>query len=210
MSPFQALYGYLPPHLAFPSTATASVTEVESYLKQRDEVLALLKDALHKSTTIFEVLWLKFYADQKRTDRVFSVGDKVYLKLQPYRQAFVALRRNLKHAAKYYGLFEIIKKVGLAAYKVQLPAEARIHPVFHVSQLKQHIGTTHIPSPSLPTLDTDGQFLVIPAAALASRIIFSNGLSVPQLLIQWTNTSPADATWEDAKHIAHHFPKFNP
>ncbi|XP_026383778.1 uncharacterized protein LOC113279293 [Papaver somniferum] len=123
-----------------------------------------------------------FAADQKRTDRVFSVGDKVYLKLQPYRQAFVALRRNLKLAAKYYGPFE----------------------------LKQHIGTTHIPSPALPVLDTDRQFLVIPAAALDSRTIMRNGVSVPQLLIQWTNSSTTEATWEDAKHIAHHFPKFHP
>ncbi|XP_026383753.1 uncharacterized protein LOC113279266 [Papaver somniferum] len=49
MCPFQAFYGYLLPHLAFPSTATTSITEVESYLKQRDVVLLLLKDTLHKS-----------------------------------------------------------------------------------------------------------------------------------------------------------------
>ncbi|XP_026419665.1 uncharacterized protein LOC113315616 [Papaver somniferum] len=205
MSPFQAPYAYLPPHLAFPSTATTSVTEVESYLKQRDDLLALLKDALQKSQER-----MKFYADQTRTDRVFSVGDKVYLILQPYRQASVGIKKNLKLDAKYYGPFEIIQKVGLAAYKLQLPAEARIHPVFHVSQMKQHIGATHIPSPSLPALDTDGQFLVIPAAALASRTIIRNGISVPHILIQWTNSLPSDATWEEAKHIAHHFPKFNP
>ncbi|XP_026410896.1 uncharacterized protein LOC113306136 [Papaver somniferum] len=131
MFPFQALYGYLPPHLAFSSTVATSVVEVESYLKQRDDVLSILKDSLHKS--------------QER------------------------MKRNLKLAAKYYGPFEIVQKIGLVAYKIQLPAEERIHHVFHVSQLKQHVGTTHIPSPALPVLDTDGQFLVIPATALASR-----------------------------------------
>ncbi|XP_026400408.1 uncharacterized protein LOC113296314 [Papaver somniferum] len=151
MSPFQVMYGYLPPHLGFSSHATTYVAEVETDLKHRDIVIDLLKDALHKSQER-----MKFFANQKRTDKTFSVGDKVYLKLQPYRQTFVALRRNLKLAAKYYGPFT----------------------------LKQHIGTTHIPSPALPVLDTDGQFLVIHAAALDSRTILPNGFSVPQILIQ--------------------------
>ncbi|XP_026396513.1 uncharacterized protein LOC113291163 [Papaver somniferum] len=190
MSPFQSLYGYLPPHLAFPSSATTSVAAIEDYMKQRDDVLDILKDTLHKSQER-----MKFFADKTKTDSV---------------QAYVALRRNLKLASKYYGPFTIIQKVGAAAYKLQLPAEARIHPVFHVSQLKKHIGITHIPSPSLPVLDTDGSILVIPAAALDSRTILRNGFYVPQLLIRWTSASVEDATWKDAAHIAHHFPKFHP
>ncbi|XP_026444789.1 uncharacterized protein LOC113345192 [Papaver somniferum] len=203
MSPFQAFHGYLPPHLAFPSCATTSVAAVEDYMKQSAAVLDILKETLHKSQER-----MKFFDDKTRTDRVFEVGDKVYLKLQPYRQTYIALRINLKLAAKYYDPFTIIQKIGAAAYKLQLPAETRIHPVFHVSQLKKHIGTIH--HPSLPVLDTDGSILVIPAAVLDTRTIFRNGFAVTQLLIRWTNASVKDATWEDAAHIAHHFPKFNP
>ncbi|XP_026399861.1 uncharacterized protein LOC113295752 [Papaver somniferum] len=185
--------------------STAYHPQTDGQTERRDAMLDLLKEALHKSQER-----MKFYVDMKRTDRVFSEGDKVYLKLQPYRQTSVALRRNLKLAAKYYGPFTVIQKIGQVAYRLQLPVEARIHNVFHVSQLKQHIGSNHIPSPSLPTLDTDGHFLVIPAAALVSRTIIRNGIYVPQLIIQWTNPLPSDATWEDVKHIAHHFPKFSP
>ncbi|XP_026452036.1 uncharacterized protein LOC113352431 [Papaver somniferum] len=147
MIPFQVLYGYLPPHLDFPSTATTFVAVVEDYLKQRDVVIDLLKVTRHKSMER-----MKFFADQTITGRVFAVGDKVYLKLQPYRQTSVALRRNLKLPAKYYGPFTIVQRIGATAYKLQLPVESRIHPVFHVSQLNQHIGATHSPSPSLPVL----------------------------------------------------------
>ncbi|XP_026395760.1 uncharacterized protein LOC113290366 [Papaver somniferum] len=205
MSPFQALYGCTPPHLAFPSTAAISVGVVEEYLKQIDVVMDILKDALH-----YYQERRKLFADLKRTKRHFEVWDKVYLKLQPYIQAFVSLRRNLKLAVKYYGTFTVLYRIILEAYKLHLPAEERIHHVFRISQLKKQIGISHTPSPALPILDTDRQILVIPAAALDSRTITRNGIVVPQLLIQWTTASAEDATWEDSTHIQHHFAKFNP
>ena len=42
--------------------------------------------------------------------------------------------------AKYYGPFQIEEKVGAVAYKIKLPPDARIHPVFHVFLLKKKIG----------------------------------------------------------------------
>ena len=59
--------------------------------------------------------------DKGRTDRVFKVGDWVYLRLQPYRQTTVALKRNMKLAAKSYGLYKVIEKEGTVAYKLELP-----------------------------------------------------------------------------------------
>lgn len=63
---------------------------------------------------------MKAYADTNRTEREFVVGDWVYLKLQLYRQTTVALRKNLKLSAKFYGPYEVLEKLGHVAYRLAL------------------------------------------------------------------------------------------
>lgn len=58
---------------------------------------------------------MKYYADKRRSNRTFQVGDMVYLKLQPYRQTYVPLRKHLKLSSKYYGPYKILSKIGLVA-----------------------------------------------------------------------------------------------
>lgn len=90
-------------------------------------------------------------ANEHRTDRLFNIGDYVFVKLQPYRQNSVVHRGNQKLAPKYYGPYEIIDRCGKVAYKLQLPESSQIHPVFHVSQLKIVVGDVHT-STDLPSV----------------------------------------------------------
>ncbi|KAL0313620.1 UNVERIFIED_CONTAM: hypothetical protein Sradi_5761300 [Sesamum radiatum] len=142
------------------------------------------------------------------TEREFEVGDEVFLKLQPYKQTSVALRRNIKLSVKYFGPFKILGKIGKVAYRLELLPSSRVHPVFHVSLLKKKIRSKYIPSLN-PEIE-DEVFKVYPATILVRRLVPRNNVGVPQVLIQWSHSSPDQATWEDYKDMAAKFPRFDP
>ena len=132
----------------------------------------------------------------------------VYLKMAPYRLAAFGFCGALNLQHKFYGPFLIPQKVGKVAYKLQFPEHVKIHPVFHVSQLKKHIGPKAIPSPNLPMVTEDGTVKTGPATVLQVRQIPRHNLLVVQWYIQWENLPPEDATWEDADFIKYTFPDF--
>jgi hypothetical protein len=77
----------------------------------------------------------KSYADHKRRDISFEVGEHVYLKVSPLRGTKRFHVRG-KLSPRYVGPYPIVKRVGKVAYKLELPPELTgVHPVFHVSQL---------------------------------------------------------------------------
>ena len=102
--------------------------ELKEMLQPRDLVLPQLKNNLMKAQQ-----QMKKNADRKRMDIEFNKGDMVLVKLQPYRQNSVALRRNQKLRMRYFGPFPIIKKVGPIAYKLLPPYHVKTHHVFHYS-----------------------------------------------------------------------------
>lgn len=123
MTPFQALYGFTP-QLPTISNATSTVAAVEEVLQQRREMDLALKEALTKAQGC-----MKQFADAHMSEREFQLGDWVYLKIQPYRQLSLAVRGSQKLAAKYFGPFQIIAKLSVAAYNLQLPNTRKIHRV---------------------------------------------------------------------------------
>jgi ribosomal protein L21E len=100
----------------------------------------------------------KHQADKKRTERQFEVGQSVFVKLQPYVQSSVAHRVNQKLSYRYFGPFQIIQRIGAAAYKLRMPADSSVHPVFHVSQLKLAIGSSVQVSSDIPSPPSSFQY----------------------------------------------------
>jgi hypothetical protein len=131
---------------------------------------------------------IKAYADKNCTEREFQEGD--LLKLQPYAQTSVINRPCAKLAFKYFGPFKIVERIGMVAYKLALPQDCVVHPVFHVSQLKpftQNYTLVYDKLPPPPDLS---------AVAAVSKTI----------LVQW-NYLPEDySTWEDYHVLRHRFP----
>lgn len=130
-SPLEVLYGHSPGVFGVDAADACPVKELQDWLMDRELMQQLVKQHLVRAQER-----MKRQADKKRSERVFAVGDKVFLKFQPYVQSSLAPRANQKLAFKFFGPFTIIEKIGAVAYKLQLPDSAAIHPVFHVSQLK--------------------------------------------------------------------------
>ena len=81
----------------------------------------------------------KSYADPKRKDVSFSIGDLVFLKVSPMKE-MMRFGNKEKLAPRYIGPFEIRSRVGEVAYRLVLSPElSRIHPVFHVLMLRKYI-----------------------------------------------------------------------
>ena len=175
----------------------------------RDTIAQQIKDNLLKAQER-----MKFFADKKRSERQLAIGDMVYVKLQPYRHTSLSIHRHLKLHSKYYGPFRVMERIGPVAYHLLLPEGCQLHPTFHVSQLKKHIGPEAVPNPALPLLDEQGHILIQPETLLDRRLIpqVQGDISIPvvQWHIKWLNLLVENATWEDAAFIQKIFPDFHP
>ena len=81
----------------------------------------------------------KSYADKRRRDLQFNVGDKVFLKVSPWK-GVLRFGRCGKLRPRYIEPYEIIARVGPVAYRLDLPPElSKVHNVFHVSMLRKYI-----------------------------------------------------------------------
>jgi hypothetical protein len=204
-TPFQALYGFQPPMVAEVVIPDCPDLSIQEQLRNRTVAQQVIKDNLLKAQAR-----MKHQADKHRTERILSVGDMVYLKIQPYRHVSLSTHRSLKLHSKFYGPFRILQRIGNAAYKLLLPAGCQLHDVFHVSQLKKHLGPSVVPCPDLPLIDDKGTIKVAPETILQRRMIPRNNKPVVQWLIHWMNMPESEATWEDATFIRKVFPSFHP
>ena len=97
---------------------------------------------------------MKQQADQHRSERSFDVGDWVFLRLQTYKKmSLKQAKKDNKLSPNYYGLYKVLQKIGTMAYKLELPATSRLHPVFDVSFSKKVIDDKLPVQTILPELD---------------------------------------------------------
>ena len=145
----------------------------------------LIKDAEQKVKIIRESLKAasnrqKSYAGLKRRDIEYQVGDKVFLKVSPWKK-ILRFGRKGKLSLRFIGPYEISERVGLVAYRLLLPPELeRIHNVFHVSMLRRYRSDpSHIISPSEVEIQPDMSYEEEPIRILAREVKELRNKKVP-------------------------------
>ncbi|XP_074326722.1 uncharacterized protein LOC141664668 [Apium graveolens] len=172
MSPYKALYGREPASLPSYSESSTSIQALDELLHDRDALLRSLNENLRTAQHRMQQK-----ANAHHHELELEVGDKVLVKLQPYHQLSMANRSSNKLAKCYYGPFSILQRIGSVAYRVDLPGDSKIHPVFHISLLKPFRGRDSTPALVLPKESYHNYHISSPVAICATRQVVQG---VPQ------------------------------
>ena len=153
----------------------------------------------------------KSYADKRRRPLEFEVGAHVWLRISPTR----GIRRfgiKGKLSPRYIEPFEILERVGERAYRLALPPSLEgIHPVFHVSQLRQYIpDPNHKLSYEELKIKPDHTFVEKPIVILDRRMKKLWNKEISLLLIQWSRRGVKEATWETEVSMQKNYPDLYP
>jgi hypothetical protein len=91
-----------------------------------------------------------------------------------------------KLSYKYFGLFQVLERVGLVAYRLALPEDSKIHNVFHVSRLKPFVADYTLVFSKLPMTTDLEAAAAIPEQVLDRRLVKKGNSAIPQVFIKWT------------------------
>jgi hypothetical protein len=191
LTSFQITYGRDPPSIPHYISHSSTIEAVDSILSSRQQLLTKLQTTLKKAQDR-----MKYFADRKRRPIVFNIGDYVYVQLRPYRQKTVTSSSYSKLSKLFYGPFKILEKIGLVAYRLDLPSSSQIHPVFHCSKLKLHQGP--LPSiNSLPPSSITNHPIITPLAILKTQLDHSTSPPTKKALVQWLGLPLEETSWEN-------------
>ncbi|KAD2394277.1 hypothetical protein E3N88_41254 [Mikania micrantha] len=139
----------------------------------------------------------KSYADKRRRPIEFDVGDRVLLKVSPWK-GIIRFRRRGKLSPRYIGPFQIKARVGKVAYRLDLPEELNgIRPTFHVSHLRKCLADelAYVPLDDIE-IDDRLNYIEEPVAIVDTKEKQLRNKMVRQVRVQWKHRKGSDTTWE--------------
>jgi len=145
------------------------------------------------------------YANQRRSPVEFRLHQWVWLSSKNMKFKVGGTKKMLP---KYIGPFKIIQLIGGSAdrpppaVKLELPRTCRIHPVFHVSLLKEyHPRPGVVPRTPPISVDQDGVPIFEVDRIVGEKVMTVHGQRHRCFLLRWKGYSELDDTWEKEANI---------
>ena len=197
-TPFRVVYGRDPPTIRSYEPGETRVAAVARDMEEREAFLADVRYRLEQAQAA-----QKLQYDKHHRQVVYQVDDWALLRLRQRAPASLPQATTGKLKARFLGPYRVVEIINDVAVRLALPAQARIHDVFHVSTLKKFVGTPPTAPPPLPDIHHGA---VIPVPARVEQVRLARG--VRQVLVHWQGEPSSSATWEDLDDFREKYPAF--
>ncbi|GJW74407.1 putative reverse transcriptase domain-containing protein [Tanacetum coccineum] len=201
-APFEALYGRkCRSPICWAEVGDAQLTGPE-IVRETTEKIIQIKHRLQASRDR-----QKCYADKRRKPLEFQVGDKVMLKVSPWK-GVIRFGKRGKLNPRYIGPFKILAKVGTVAYRLELPEKlSRVHSTFHVSNLKKCLSDEPLAIP-LDEIHIDEKlnFIEEPVEIMDREVKRLKQSRIPIVKVRWNSKRGPEYTWEREDQMQKKYP----
>ncbi|KAL0547191.1 hypothetical protein IC582_017119 [Cucumis melo] len=203
MAPFEALYGRC-------CRSPVCWGEVGEQRLMGPELVQSTNEAIQKIRSRMHTAQSrqKSYADVRRKDLEFELGDKVFLKVAPMKGVLRFERRG-KLSPRFVGPFEILERIGPVAYRLALPPSlSAVHDVFHVSMLRKYVpDPSHVVDYEPLEIDENLSYVEQPVEVLAREVKTLRNKEIPLVKVLWRNHRVEEATWEREDDMRSRYPE---
>ncbi|GJW13745.1 putative reverse transcriptase domain-containing protein [Tanacetum coccineum] len=147
------------------------------------------------------------YADRRRKPLEFQAGDKVMLKLSPWK-GVIRFGKRGKLNPRYIRPFKILAKVGIVSYRLELPEQlSHVHSTFHVSNLKKCFSNEPLAIP-LDEIQIDDKlnFIKEPVEIMDREVKRLKQSRIPIVKVHWNSRRGPEFTWEREDQMKKKYP----
>ena len=190
MAPYEALYGRkCRTPLCWTELSEKKVIGPD-LIRETEEKVKMIRERLKVATDR-----QKSYADMKRKDIRYEIGEKMFLKVSPWKKVMRFGKKD-KLSPRFIGPYEVIEKVSPMAYRLALPSDLeKIHNVFHVSMLRRYMSDpSHVVSSETIELRLDLTYEEEPVEILAREVKELQNKKIPLVKVLWRNHKTEEAT----------------
>ncbi|GJW26953.1 putative reverse transcriptase domain-containing protein [Tanacetum coccineum] len=191
-APFEVLYGRkcrLP--ICWAEVGDAQLTGLK-FFRETTEKIIQIKHRLQASRDR-----QRSYADKRRKPLEFQVGDKVMLKVSPWK-GVIRFGKRGKLNPRYIRPFKILANVGTVAYQLELPEKlSRVYSTFNVSNLKKYLSDEHL-AILLDEIHVDDKlnFIEEPVKIMDREVKCLKKSRIPIEKVRWNSRRGPEYTWE--------------